>query len=371
MKIEMGESLVLSWLRHIEKCQLVQLNWKVSNCWEGYNSEEAKTLYENIKIHFPVFKNNSNLEQLIKQAELDALGVSFNNNNCEYHAVDIAYHENGLNYGSTQETIERIQKKLLRSALVLYMQFNIKTGKIYFLSPKINSAVIFDLKEKIEQVESYMKNNGFNFEFVVIANSDFKSKILTPLLDKLNCIADTSELFMRSIQLLNVCNNYETNENQCDCFQAKHLRSNPNMVTSIPKTKQIFVSKKVAISQNFQNRIIDSLDKSEVNDICQKNNFIINGDFTKAKRNKTGKCYWANPNKKLLLNDWTIVLEDNINKILYCFEVPQNAIGEYDIKLRKDKPDLIDIQIYCDDNSFTDSRSGISFAKWLVKTINY
>ena len=60
MKIEMGESLVLSWLRHIEKCQLVQLNWKVSNCWEGYNSEEAKTLYENIKIHFPVFKNNSN-----------------------------------------------------------------------------------------------------------------------------------------------------------------------------------------------------------------------------------------------------------------------------------------------------------------------
>ena len=213
MKIEMGESLVLSWLRHIEKCQLVQLNWKVSNCWEGYNSEEVKTLYENIKIHFPVFKNNSNLEQLIKQAELDALGVSFNNNNCEYHAVDIAYHENGLNYGSTQETIERIQKKLLRSALVLYMQFNIKTGKIYFLSPKINPVVIFDLKEKIGQVESYMKNNGFNFEFVVIANSDFKSKILTPLLDKLNCIADTSELFMRSIQLLNVCNNYETNEN--------------------------------------------------------------------------------------------------------------------------------------------------------------
>ena len=93
------------------------------------------------------------------------------------------------------------------------MKFNIKTGKIYFLSPKINPVVIFDLKEKIEQVESYMKNNGFNFEFVVIANSDFKSKILTPLLDKLNCIADTSELFMRSIQLLNVCNNYETNEN--------------------------------------------------------------------------------------------------------------------------------------------------------------
>lgn len=163
----------------------------------------------------------------------------------------------------------------------------------------------------------------------------------------------------------------DTIKNQCDCFQAKHLRNNPNMVTSTPKTKQIFVSKKVAISQNFQNRIIDALDKSEIIDICHKNNFIINGDFTKAKRNKTGKFYWANPNKKLLLNDWKIVLEDNINKILYCFEVPQNTIREYNVKHRKDKSDLIDIQIYCDDNSFTDSRSGISFAKWLVKTINY
>lgn len=65
------------------------------------------------------------------------------------------------------------------------------------------------------------------------------------------------------------------------------------------------------------------------------------------------------------------MLEDNINKILYCFEVPQNAIREYNVKCRKDKSDLIDIQIYCDDNTFTDSRSGISFAKWLVKTINY
>ncbi|MBR7118453.1 MAG: hypothetical protein IKC84_03690 [Helicobacteraceae bacterium] len=162
----------------------------------------------------------------------------------------------------------------------------------------------------------------------------------------------------------------DTIKKRCDYFQIKHLRSNPNMVTSTPKTKQIFVSKKVAISQNPQNRIIDALDKSEISDICCKNNFIINGDFTKAKRNKTGK-YWANPNKKLLLNDWKIVLEDNLNKILYCFEVPQNAIMKDNVKHRKDKTDLIDIQIYCDDNTFTDSRSGISFAKWLVKTINY
>lgn len=30
MKIEIGESLILSWLKHVNNCQIVQLNWKPS-----------------------------------------------------------------------------------------------------------------------------------------------------------------------------------------------------------------------------------------------------------------------------------------------------------------------------------------------------
>ena len=30
MKLEVGESLSLSWLRHVRGCQVVQLNWKIS-----------------------------------------------------------------------------------------------------------------------------------------------------------------------------------------------------------------------------------------------------------------------------------------------------------------------------------------------------
>ncbi len=45
----------------------------------------------------------------------------------------------------------------------------------------------------------------------------------------------------------------------------------------------------------------------------------------------------------------------------------------YDIskKVRHDKQNLIDLQIYYNDNNFIDSRSGISFAQWLVKSIEY
>jgi len=30
MKIEMGESLMLSWLKHAKSCKITQLNWKPS-----------------------------------------------------------------------------------------------------------------------------------------------------------------------------------------------------------------------------------------------------------------------------------------------------------------------------------------------------
>lgn len=34
MKIEIGESLMISWLRHIKECQIAQTNWKPSPKWE-------------------------------------------------------------------------------------------------------------------------------------------------------------------------------------------------------------------------------------------------------------------------------------------------------------------------------------------------
>ena len=34
MKLEMGESLFYSWLRHVKGCQIVQTNWKISSSWQ-------------------------------------------------------------------------------------------------------------------------------------------------------------------------------------------------------------------------------------------------------------------------------------------------------------------------------------------------
>jgi hypothetical protein len=40
MKIEIGESLFLSWLRHVKGCQLVQTNWKSVSEWDRMHDEE-------------------------------------------------------------------------------------------------------------------------------------------------------------------------------------------------------------------------------------------------------------------------------------------------------------------------------------------
>ena len=39
MKIEMGESLFYSWLRHVKECQIVQTNWKPSSQWLAQNKD--------------------------------------------------------------------------------------------------------------------------------------------------------------------------------------------------------------------------------------------------------------------------------------------------------------------------------------------
>ena len=44
MKIEMGESLLYSWLRHVKECQIVQTNWKISPQWELKNRDQISLL---------------------------------------------------------------------------------------------------------------------------------------------------------------------------------------------------------------------------------------------------------------------------------------------------------------------------------------
>ncbi|UWG96524.1 hypothetical protein LPY66_16760 [Dehalobacter sp. DCM] len=207
MKIEMGESLFYSWLRHVKECQVVQTNWKPSPTWQLNGEEELKRFMSITDEHFQnkygygIYKNNS-LSQLLMQAEVDALGISMSDDETEIYAIDVAFHESGLNYGDRQETVTRVIKKFIRTALCLIGYFDITKGEIIFASPKIHNAVTNDLEPCIEDLNTLLFEHNYHFTVRIIANDDFNEMVLEPILIASDGISDTSELFMRGYQLV-------------------------------------------------------------------------------------------------------------------------------------------------------------------------
>lgn len=210
MKIEMGESLFYSWLRHVKECQIVQTNWKVSSQWSFKHTEEIEDILQEIDTYFEktynykIFKKNTSLSQIIQQGECDVLGVCIENSTPKYYAVDVAFHEAGLNYGTREETILKVIAKSIRTAFCLYGCLDAKSGDIVFASPKINNAILNDLVPLLSYTNKFFNDKGFLFNIRVICNEEFEEKILHPILLVSENIADTSELFMRSYQLFSM-----------------------------------------------------------------------------------------------------------------------------------------------------------------------
>ncbi|MDQ0059471.1 hypothetical protein [Paenibacillus harenae] len=212
MKIEIAESLMLSWLRHAKSCQMVQLNWKPSVIsWELHNENTVEALMKSTDTYFSekhglnLFKKNSSLSQFLQQGEIDALGIEINSGGVQkIYAVDVAFHESGLNYGCKEETIARVMKKMIRSAMILHGFFNMTNGEIIFASPKVYGIINNPLQEYLQELQQLLQCLGLNFHFSFVCNDDFRDEIYNVVTALSNTVADTSELFMRAIQMSNL-----------------------------------------------------------------------------------------------------------------------------------------------------------------------
>ena len=97
----------------------------------------------------------------------------------------------------------------------------------------------------------------------------------------------------------------------------------------------------------------------------------FNRNVTYASKNKTAYNYWANPYFFALNKDWFLILNDWMKRELHLFMIPANSIHPNRMVARNDMVDKIDLQISYNDPTFTDSRSKISFSRFLVKSIRY
>ena len=197
MKIEIGESLVRSWLRHVEHCEFAELNWKPSPTWKAQPDEEVAQLFNRAKEYNPEAFGQNKLSQFLKQAEVDVLGLSTSNN--RLHLVDIAFHSRRLNY--TGGTVQRIFKKLVRSALIAKTYFAGREATIYFVTPQVSVSIAEELTAACERVKELFVNET-NIKFELIMGNDFKTQLVDEVLALDSEVADTSELFLRSWQLI-------------------------------------------------------------------------------------------------------------------------------------------------------------------------
>lgn len=216
MKIEMGESLFYSWLRHVKECQIVQTNWKVSPQWQLSDADELERLMAVVDKHYSdkygyaIFKQNTSLSQLLQQGECDVLGISIQTDGSTYYAVDVAFHEAGLNYGNRDATVMKVLEKCARTAFCLHGYLTTKAAEIIFASPKINPSVLSDLTPCVEEMNTLFANNGYDFTFRIIANEEYNNLVLKPILLASDGVADTSELFLRSYQMYKMFSDTKT-----------------------------------------------------------------------------------------------------------------------------------------------------------------
>ena len=106
----MLESLGCYYLRHVKNCWLVQANWKASDTWPKRKSaHRLEAVFQEMRARLDgdgndVLKDTKDAGQLLRQAEIDILGLDFNG---DVHAVEVAFHEAGLNYpgpGGTRQS---------------------------------------------------------------------------------------------------------------------------------------------------------------------------------------------------------------------------------------------------------------------------
>ena len=214
MKIEIGESLALSYLKHVKKCVIYQTNWKLSSWWLQELGKEslAEKLYNDLKESPSTEKTaatdfnvkdvlTSDFSQFLKQAEIDALGVDKDGN---VYAIDVAFHERGLGYGKKVEARDRVMKKFVRSYMIMLGCFPGKKCTVIFASPKVDAAKQDLIIPALEELQADVRFKDERITFEYIANDKFKAEILDQTIEASKDDADTNELFLRSYKLLNL-----------------------------------------------------------------------------------------------------------------------------------------------------------------------
>ena len=166
-----------------------------------FEKEHAINLFIEIKKleEFTELFRNVSFEQILKQAEIDLLGI--NTIESSIFGVEIAFHSAGVNYGEKDFSVSKIVEKLLRTILVMQCYFkDFNKFNAYFITPKSSEYARTQITQRIEKILQFLNDDTISIRF--ISDDNFYEQIVNPIIaDDFN-EHDTNELFSRAVKML-------------------------------------------------------------------------------------------------------------------------------------------------------------------------
>ncbi|MFB3164520.1 hypothetical protein ABLO26_24470 [Neobacillus sp. 179-J 1A1 HS] len=189
MSIRNKVSSIVPWLMEIKKCQMTQLNWKVSTrSWVLHNEEIIEEVmtsardFFNQRFSFQILKNNSSTTQFLQQGKVNVMGLEITSGAVSnIYGINTTIDADVSKYGTVSAKIENILDEMIRTAMLIHGYYDISYGTIIFASPTLDSSINGQLHDAVKALNEIFKLFGFQFDFELYANDQFTVHILDPL----------------------------------------------------------------------------------------------------------------------------------------------------------------------------------------------
>lgn len=115
--------------------------------------------------------------------------------------------------------------------------------------------------------------------------------------------------------------------------------------------------------------------KSEVIKFVENNGYHFNGYVSYASLQISKGIFWNNASTAKCSEEWDLVLNDQVNRLIYIMHFPRNSLKasltkkEGCLIIRKDRPQYLDINI--ENKSFIEIRSKVDLSGYIVNRIKY
>jgi hypothetical protein len=256
--MQINNSVLKSWLKHIKCCHFIEESYTISKNWLVDSNKDIEKILS-------YFEKKVSLNYKIDSLYKDKIDIIAQN-----------IHEHSMYFIITQmDTYRDIYSKLIHSILTSLLLFNRDTSYIIVALPIVNEAMDKRIETFILDTAKYFQSAGYSFKFFIYTNDSYNKSIVAPLLlqaDK----ADDSEMFLKSFDIMSKFNIKQEIALFDELEEKTVIENSVDISKDIGLIdKEFFINRFEDFKSCFNSKIDKGLFKSEVNSGLSFDRFSI------------------------------------------------------------------------------------------------